>query len=65
MRRTPVSWHSCIIPQLSKHVSSTPSSALVPQAAERGWSTFRDSQSQIWYFHERQNAWFLTHMYYV
>ena len=42
-----------------------PSSARVPQAADRGWSTFRDSQSQIWYFHERQNAWFRTHMYYV
>ena len=65
MRRTTVSWHSCIIPQLSKHVSSTPSSARVPQAADRGWTAFRGSQSQIWYFHERQNAWFLTHMYYV
>ena len=37
----------------------------MPQAADRGWSAVRGSQPQIWYFHERQNAWFLTHMYYV
>ena len=57
----PFMHHSLNCPSTSRAASS----ARVPQAAERGWTAFRGRQSQIWYFHERQNAWFLTHMYYV